>query len=139
MSRGFEGAKGRVALGCINEKYDDVAGCQAPFDSWPPWGIVVDKEASETTGCLTGELGGLSVPHDAPRGWSAHGSETNWCVVRARVRKPRPAGVMGGTTGARRGSPVPGIGARAHAWRAIPTRAVRASSDPTSIVTLDPQ
>lgn len=87
MSRGFEGAKGRVALGCINEKYDDVAG----FEAW----IVVDEEASETTGCLTGELRGLSVAHDAPGGWRAHGSETDWGVVRAHVRKPRPTGVTG--------------------------------------------
>jgi len=68
VSRGFEGAKGRVAFGCINEKDDDVAGFQASCGSWRAWWIVVKKEASETTGCLTGELCGLSVPHDAPTG-----------------------------------------------------------------------
>lgn len=95
MSRGFEGAKGRVVLGCINEKHDDVAGLQASFGAGRAWWIVVNKEASETTRCLTGELCGLSVPHDAPRGWRAHGGEANWCVVRARVGEPRPTGVMG--------------------------------------------
>jgi hypothetical protein len=102
VSRGFEGAKGRVALGCINEKDDDVAGFQASFGSWRAWWIVVNKEASETTGCLTGELCGLSVPHDAPRGWRAHGSETDRCVVRARVREPCPTGVMGWDDGGAR-------------------------------------
>jgi hypothetical protein len=89
-------------LGCINEKDDDVAGFQASFGSWRAWWIVVNKEASETTGCLTGEFCGLSVPHEAPRGWRAHGSETDWCVVRARVREPRPTGVMGWDDGGAR-------------------------------------
>lgn len=103
VSRGFEGAKGRLALTRVDEEHDDVSGFQATFGAGRAWRVIVNKEASETTRGLTGEFCGLSVPHDTPGGWRAHGSETDWCVVRARAGEPRPTGVMGWDNGGARG------------------------------------
>src|SRR5688572_9527136 len=114
VSRRFKGPQGRLALSRVDEKHDDVSGFQATFGAGRAWRVIVNKEASETTGCLTGEFCGLSVPHDAPRGWRAHGGETDWCVVRARAGEPRPTGVMGWDDGdARRLAGVAPRGARA--------------------------
>ena len=114
VSRRLEGPQGRLALSRVDEEHDDVSGFQATFGAGRAWRVIVNKEASETTGCLTGEFCGLSVPHDAPRGWRAHGGETDWCVVRARPGEPRPTGVMGWDDGdARRLAGVAPRGARA--------------------------